>query len=207
MRPAVTDPPEIEARLWHDFTGNIGWDVGANCGQSLAEMQTRFEQVVAFEPASECWPYLRQYPEVKIMPVALSDVDDEIDLVEIPDKINTGQLVTAGTVGMEWDPGQPDAVVRRVPSFTIDALSELMDRPDFLKIDVEGHELRVLYGARKLLAIVRPSLLVEFHAPNLHRSALDMLDSFGYSTETVRHPHYYPGTPLWFGHGWIRAWA
>jgi hypothetical protein len=35
--------------------------------------------------------------------------------------------------------------------------------PDFIKIDVEGAELRVLKGARRILSNGAPRLLVELH--------------------------------------------
>lgn len=210
MKPAVSDPPEIERHLWSGICGDLGWDVGANCGQSYDEMTARFDQVLAFEPALECQPWLDDLadgtPAFRWLPLALSDTDAEVELVALPDKINTGQLVTAGTVGMEWNPDHPDAVTRTVQCRTIDSLvAEGLPAPDFLKIDVEGHELKVLYGAKKLLAVHRPSLLVEFHAPHLHRSIVDMLEGYGYDVTTFRHPHYRPGTQMWHQHGWIRA--
>ena len=208
MKPAVSDPPEIERVLWKGFGGDVGWDVGANCGQSYEEMTTRFGTTLAFEPAEECWPHLRALADARyqMLPVGLSDVDGTIDLVELPDKIDTGQLVTAGTVGMEWNPEHPDARTRRVTSYTADTMIAAgADAPDFLKIDVEGHELKVLYGAKKLLAVHRPDLLIEFHAPHLHRSIVDMLESYDYDVFTIRHPHYRPGTQMWFQHGWVRA--
>jgi len=208
MKPAAIDPPEIWAGLWEDFHGTIGWDVGANCGQTLPLMLERFEQVYAFEPAEECWPYLDTFQgNVSWLPIALSDNDKHIDLVALPDKIDTGQLVTAGTRGMEWDPDRPGALTRRVICRTVDTLvaERSLPVPDFLKIDVEGHELRVLFGARRTLAINRPDLLIEFHSSELHSSCIALLEQFGYTYTTIRHPHYRAGTPLWYSHGWLRA--
>lgn len=208
MKPAVTDPPEVHRQLWADFSGDVGWDVGANCGQTLPEMQTRFKTVFAFEPAEECWSYLDDFDgNVSYLKIALSDVDDQVDLIELPNKIDTGQLVSADAAGMEYDPASDDGTVRRVICRTVDNLVERFEipTPDFLKIDVEGHELKVLYGARKTLAVQRPDLLIEFHSQELHESVKSLLGGFDYHISTVRHPHYRPGSELWFSHGWVRA--
>lgn len=208
MKPAAIDPPEIWHRLWDGFDGSLGWDIGANCGQTVPVMLERFDQVIAFEPAEECWPYLREFDgNFTFLPLALSDRDDQIDLVELPDKIDTGQLVTAGTAGMEWNPDRPDARLRTVLCHTVDHLiSEgALAAPDFMKIDTEGHELRVLFGARQTLAVRRPDLLIEFHSPELHGSCQTLLEQYGYRCETVRHPHYRKGTPMYFTHGWLKA--
>lgn len=207
MKPAPIDPPEIWNILWDGFHGETGWDVGANCGQTLGVMKDSFRHVVAFEPAQECWPYLEEHDHVTIMAIALSDHDGQLDLIELPDKIDTGQLVTAGTHGMEWDPEHPDAYVRKVQARTIDSLLHKgeLPPPDFMKIDVEGHELKVLFGARRTLAVVRPQLLIEFHTQQLHTSVQQLLASYGYQCETVRHPHYPEGGDMWSTHGWLRC--
>lgn len=210
MKPAAIDPPEIWAKLWKGFEGEYGWDIGANCGQTVPIMLDHFTQVIAFEPAEECFPYLEQFAgNFTWLPIALSDRDDYIELVELPDKIDTGQLVTAGTCGMEWDPRRADAAIRTVTCRTVDGLiSEgALHVPDFMKIDTEGHELRVLFGSRKTLAIQRPDLLIEFHSPELHDSCQALLEQYGYQCETIRHPHYRPGSPMYFQHGWLRAWS
>lgn len=211
MKPAVSDPPEIERLLWSGVNGSIGYDIGANCGQSAAQMLLRFDQVYGFEPAAECWPYLedtsfRNHNYI-FLPIGISAEDEAVTLVALPDKIDTGQLVTAGTVGMEWNPEHPEAVKRTVMCRTIDTLvtqREILP-PDFMKIDVEGHELKVLYGAKKTLATKRPDILLEFHSKELHRSCVDLLEAFDYECQTIRHPHYYPGTDIWWVHGFVRA--
>jgi FkbM family methyltransferase len=57
--------------------------------------------------------------------------------------------------------------------------------PRFLKIDVEGHELAVLQGARRTLEAHQPTILVECearHRPDGDvRPVFDFLESFGYT--------------------------
>jgi FkbM family methyltransferase len=209
MKPAPIDPPEIWNKLWDGFHGDVGWDVGANCGQTIPIMRDHFQQVYAFEPAQECWEHLDSFTGGRYswFPIALSDTDEDIQLIALPDKIDTGQLVTAGTHGMEWDPDLPTALIRAVPAHTVDHMIEEkgIEAPDFMKIDTEGHELKILFGARQTLAIHRPDLLIEFHSPELHDSCQTLLEQYGYKIETVRHPHYRPGSPMFFAHGWFRA--
>jgi len=210
MKPAVVDPPEIHNTLWHGINGTTGWDIGANCGQTLPEMTGRFHTVHAFEPAAECRPWLDTWTRhrVTVWDYAVSDLDGDIELTALPDKIDTGQLVTAGTHGMEWNPEQPGAVTRTVPARTVDSIAEQLGIPDFLKIDVEGHEMRVLAGAWQTLIDVRPDLLIEFHSPELHLRIQECLNHHGYrQIRTIRHPHYAIGTPMWLQHGWVRAAA
>jgi FkbM family methyltransferase len=147
MKPAPIDPPEVTDTLWAGVTGTHGWDVGANCGQTIPLMLDRFHHVAAFEPAEECWPYLdklaENHPALTIEHFGLSDQDTDVDLIALPDKIDTGQLVTAGTHGMEWNPDSASGLIRTVACRTVDNLTrrKKYPPPDFLKIDVEGHEL------------------------------------------------------------------
>jgi FkbM family methyltransferase len=156
-------------------------------------------------------PYLTPWAgrKVLVLDYAISDVDADIELAALPDKIDTGQLVTPGTHGMEWSPDVPEAVARTVTARTVDSLvlrGEVAP-PDFMKIDVEGHEMRVLTGARQTIDAYLPAMLIEFHTPELHRQCRELLRAdYAYRVvETVRHPHYPPNSRMWFTHGWLRA--
>jgi FkbM family methyltransferase len=210
VRPAATDPPEVSARLWAGFKGGTGWDVGANCGQSVPEMRARFSRVVSFEPCQESFDHAKSvFPDAEMYRVAVTDHDGDVDLALIEgEQADTGQLVSPGTHGMEWDPGDWESSrvqVRTVPGRTLDTLAEALGQPDFVKVDTEGHELRVLQGARQVLAAGKTSWLVEFHTPGLMDACAALLQAAGCTVEVVRHPHYVPYTDMWFQHGWLRA--
>ena len=200
ITPAPIDPPEIHTKLWEGFSGKVGWDIGANVGQSLGEMSQRFDTVHTFEPAEECIEQLRDNARmlgnVTVHEIALSDFDGDIELVDIPDKIDTGQLVSFEAEGMEYDAHQQGHKVRKVKAFRADSFLALNVNgsepviPDFMKIDVEGHELKVLTGAVNILREKKPELLIEIHSQLLGEIIKKYLEGFGYELETVRHPHY-----------------
>lgn len=208
IRPAPIDPPEIHHTLWDGFVGEVGWDVGANCGQTLPEISRRFTYVAAFEPAVECHQHLARWvgrDGIVVCDYAVSDVDGEIQLAALPDKIDTGQLVSPGTHGMEWDPDIPEAVARTVKARRIDTLVHELPPPTFIKVDVEGHEARVLDGAATVIDTHRPAWLIEFHTPELYDYCHGVLTAAGYRIDTIRHPHYAAGGPMWRQHGWLKA--
>lgn len=212
VRPAPDDPPEIVPRLWEGFGGQTGWDVGGNCGQSVPKMRERFARVISFEPCQESFDYAKVlYPGAEMYRTALSDLDGEVELAEVDgEHADTGMLVSPGAHGMEWEEGvlaSPQVRVRKVPCRTADSLALSLGAPDFVKIDTEGHELRILNGAHGLLDTGKAGWLVEFHSPRLHDQCAKLLVGYGYLVETVRHPRYAPGSPEWHMHGWLRALA
>lgn len=215
--PAPIDPPEVHEKLWRGFRGRVGWDVGANAGQSLGEMSERFTRVHTFEPAEECLPTLNRNAEmlknVTVHPLALSDFDGEIGLVDIPDKIDTGQLVSFEAEGMEYDAHQQGHKVRKVKSYSIDSYLKILgedEAPDFIKIDVEGHELHVLNGALDTILRHRPDFLIEIHSQKLGEQVSEILDTFRYVIQVVRHPHYTVSRGLahmYPVHYWLRCFS
>ena len=54
-------------------------------------------------------------------------------------------------------------------------------RPDVLKIDVEGHELKVLKGARQVLTAGRPIVIVETERPEV----LELMSGLGYAPHRI----------------------
>lgn len=217
VRPAVVDPPEIAFMLWDGFGGGwegpprgYGWDIGANCGQSIPPMSKLFTRYTGFEPHPESYEYCRvQYPDADVRNLAVSYQDGEIELaLPAGEQTETGQLVTPGTPDMEWSTKDWSVVPRmRVPCRTVDSLVTELGMPDFIKVDTEGHEVRVLDGAKKTLDVARTDWLIEFHSQANSLWCQGELMERGYQLELVRHPHYREGRRLWKAHGWLRAIA
>lgn len=215
-RGAPEDPLEVEERLWEDATGYLAFDVGSNMGQSVGRMLERgFSKIVAFEPADESYEILeRDYggdPKVSCQHLAVADHAGEISLAVRAAPICTGQLTATGMPYRGEGAGQPgmanwgpDVGERHIPCQPLDTFMDTWGTPDFVKIDTEGGELKVLQGATRLLA-KGPRLLIEFHTGPLHDACVDLLEDAGYDVETVRHPHYPEGTHMYTEHGWLRA--
>jgi FkbM family methyltransferase len=206
MRQAQDDPPEIQDRLWAGLGGEVGWDIGANCGQSVPRMRMAARRVLCFEPAVESYAVLerawRGNDGLSFRNIAVSDHDGEVELGVLSEQIETGQLVTPG---LEWKPGDAERTERRlVPCRTADSLAREYGKPDFIKVDTEGHELKVLQGAFRLLAR-GTDWLIEFHSPVLFTECQKVFLYAGYTPYVIRHPHYPPGSDLWHTHGWLKA--
>jgi hypothetical protein len=69
---------------------------------------------------------------------------------------------------------------------TLDGYAAEFQAPGFVKIDVEGGELDVLRGARRVLVDQRPSLIVETHSAELERLCGRFLVEHGYRPLVVK---------------------
>ncbi len=222
LRPS--DPPEIEPELWRGMEGDLAFDIGARKGENFARLAALgYSGIIACEPEPGSYAELVQRfghwqmiedgsppegttPWALLMHVAVSAAEGEVELAEVPLAISKGEWVTPGLRGMEWSPDDWDIAVRHVvPCTTLDALAEDAGMPDLVVIDTEGHERFVLQGATGILSERKAKWLIEFHAPELRDGCEAILTGAGYKVETVRHPHYAPGSHMFMQHGWLRA--
>lgn len=76
----------------------------------------------------------------------------------------------------------------------IDSLDNIVtadEKPDFIKIDVEGLELEVLEGAEKILKLYKPELFIEIHGANIKkwvnnaRKIVGFVRNLGYTVYSV----------------------
>ena len=158
---------EIELSLLKTIVrrGDVTVDVGANLGLYTRRLARLSRKVHAFEPSHQVANILRRTTPDKVIvhQTALSDDDGEAEL-RIPSA--DGHL-TYSLASLE--PGAVaghDTIVQQVPRKRLDAV--IRDDVSFVKIDVEGHEMRVLQGARGLIDRCRPVFLVE--AEERHRA-------------------------------------
>lgn len=121
-------------------------DIGANIGVTARIFAARAGHVHAFEPAPRALPLLKantaDLPNITIHQVALSDQTGTAHFAE-REALDVSSLADEGI---------------EVPMQTVDSLGL---RPDFIKIDVEGYEHRVLMGAKETLKESHPVVMFE----------------------------------------------
>jgi FkbM family methyltransferase len=156
---------EVARRLFAD--ADVFVDVGANVGLYTCVARAAGKRVIAVEPLRRNLDYLyanlraNGFDDVEVFPLGLSDAAGLATLFGAA----TGASLIDG-----WADA-PASLQRIVPLSTLDTL--LGDRfPGarlFVKIDVEGTELRVLRGAaRTLRRQPAPTWLVEITRGELH---------------------------------------
>lgn len=174
--------------------GQVACDIGCHKGAYTYWMRRRVGPsgaVYAFEPQPGQVTYLREafsamhYDNVEIVPMAVSDRCGEVPMYVPSDGARTHEASLEATCGRNGVMEAPRHSFS-VESITLDDFfSGRPHGPSFLKIDVEGHELAVLTGARKTLKAYHPTILVECearHRPDRDvRPVFSLLESLGYS--------------------------
>ncbi|MEM9213367.1 MAG: FkbM family methyltransferase [Cyanobacteria bacterium P01_F01_bin.150] len=156
-------------------------DVGANRGRYTALMSMFSRYVHAFEPSPGCLANLRDLclPNASIYPYALSQSAGVAEyFFPIEDDLHVNTL---GTLDRSVIASYPKIDNYSVETSTLDVL---FDKPiSFVKIDVEGHEMEVLAGGKKLISEQKPVFLVEAeerHRANALQTIQDFFSDFGY---------------------------
>lgn len=162
MRRGVYDLPVSEA-LWRLLDpGDVVADVGANIGVYTCLAATRVGEkgkVVAFEPHPgvfeelkkniELWSAQPQLGSISPRRAALSDCDGSLILAEPPTfREYRGRAFISNASGDNEGLGNSHSVRAE----RLDTVAEKEGQFDLMKIDVEGHEERVLYGAERTIS-------------------------------------------------------
>jgi len=144
--------------------GQTVLDIGANYSvftKLFSALVGPAGRVLAFEPVPETCRTLaagvRRYgmSNVQVFSNAVSDRAGHLSMTIPPNSDGYGDNLCCAHVTPPVD--SPDSFT--VESLTIDSLH--LPRVDFIKIDVEGHELEVLRGCRDTITRCHPALMVE----------------------------------------------
>jgi FkbM family methyltransferase len=140
--------------------GAVTVDVGANCGLYTQQLARLSGEVHAFEPSHAMADLLRRTSasNVSIHEMALSDHEGDADLFTP----QGDQGLVYGRASLEQQPVEATAqqlVASHVPLARLDGV--MTQDVSFVKVDVEGHELKVLHGAVDLIDRCQPVFLVE----------------------------------------------
>lgn len=154
-------------------------DVGASAGSILTHMVEAHPdgKHIAFEAIPESAVRLQQkFPNVDVHAVALSDA---------PGDTTFNVASNSGYSGMRRI-DYPEGTTTRQITVPMETMDRLVHRPvHFVKIDVEGAELQVLRGARRILSEHRPMIVFEHglaarHYGTTPQQVHDLLSELGY---------------------------
>lgn len=152
--------------------GALVFDVGANVGTYSKMFLSLGASVVAVEPTPSLIRDLKRISKLKVEGCALGDADGVLPL-------SVSKLNFLNSLVPSWEKqitGADGGQIVNVPVTTLDVLIAKYGIPDFIKIDVEGYEFKVLSGLSK----VPKYISFEFHtSPNrdsdrMHQSTARM---------------------------------
>lgn len=175
----------------HLSEGAVFVDAGANIGYfslQAASVVGSTGAVVAFEPIARVAQQItksasvNQFNNITVRPVALGSQPGTLTLSLMSGNIGGSSLV-------KDIPGSKKEIVEVT---TLDIELSNQTRVDVIKIDVEGYELEVLQGAKRVLDIHRPVLVMEF-SPSVYekrdsgnaKSILELLQSYEYTISDI----------------------
>jgi FkbM family methyltransferase len=139
--------------------GGAMLDIGANIGNHTVFLREWFDEIHAVEANPRTFRLLRfnvdPYSHITAHNFAASDQDGYLDFVV--DFQNVGASHVAGDADAEVSNERHSQVVARRLEDALDPSAPVR----LIKIDVEGHELRCLRGARRLIDRDRPFIVFE----------------------------------------------
>ena len=163
-------------------------DVGANVGVWSHQMRRYARKVYAFEPNPKLFEMLRaglRGDHVEISPLALSSEAGESALMVPKGKrgySNQGATLSQEKIGAGQF-GSMNVMTARLDDLDIKDIG-------FIKIDVEGHELAVIHGAKQTIARYKPNLIVEIEEKHTRRNIshdIEEIKNFGYDAFCLLH--------------------
>jgi len=164
--------------------GGVFVDIGANTGQHSIYFALLLgaSKTICFEPIQETCRLLRENMRLNSLEKIADLSNLGIGLSDTIGRANfTLHITNLGAASLREDAGGP------IPTTTGDML--LRDRHvDFIKIDTEGYEIRVLKGLRHTVAANRPPIYVEVDDDNLE-DFMQLVAEFDYKIEK-RHRRY-----------------
>lgn len=163
VRHGSFEDVELRLCLSNLATDSVFFDVGANVGLYSIAVARQFPaaRIHAFEPVASTASAFRQNlaknelnsENITLNELALSDAPGE---AYITSEFHSSNYITTSD-------SKYDKTLIRCTTLDDYVRDRNVDRLDFVKIDVEGHELRVIKGAEETLTRLRPKVLAELN--------------------------------------------
>lgn len=161
------------------ITGGTIVDVGANIGNHTVFFANLASKVISIEPNPACYYLIRANTiansclNVTVLNKAVSETTGTADLTFNYQHTGGGTIEPTGI-------SQTNEVLK-VETISLDSLMDQVDNVQCLKIDAEGHEAKIIKGAKNLLKRDAPVVVFEAHSLSALRRIAHLLQEIGYS--------------------------
>lgn len=180
-RGTINEPhfKELLRAIRHQGTIGVALDLGANHGSHSLEMVRTFPslKIFSFEANPIIFSLLsfncKNKPNIRTQPFAVSDVTGELISMEV---IDTRSRINSGTYGVS-SKNFPinQCITLKIDDYPLEGL-------DFVKMDVQGSELKALMGMRNTLEKFMPIIFLEIEECHLLKNGAS-------SAEVIRFIH------------------
>jgi FkbM family methyltransferase len=155
----------------------VALDIGANIGNHSLYFSDLFEEVLAFEPNPRTFALLKFNTEhvcskrnIKCFNFGLSDKNSELFFKSSTSNVGGSRIV-------EDPQSDQDGDTFLIKVKRADDSVELFDKKiSVIKIDIEGHELAALIGAKNLIEKNKPLILFEQHVSDFSDGRSEVVD-------------------------------
>jgi FkbM family methyltransferase len=181
---------EVKAAIPYIRAGATVFDVGANKGEWSRSVLARMPglRLYLFEPQQACATYLK-FGSATLVQAAVGEADSSATL------FSPGHTAGNASLHSRKDTYFDNQIfsMTRVPVISIDSFmaANAIETVDFVKMDIEGHELFAMRGAEKAMArgAIR-AMSFEFGSGNINsrtffRDYWDLLTRYGYEIHRV----------------------
>jgi FkbM family methyltransferase len=179
-----TEPEQLQAFTSALSQGQTFLDIGANVGlytMLASRLVGQTGKVIAVEPDVRNLCYLYQHvclnksDNTTILPGACYD---QCSL----QTFYSGSNNATGHLSSDGESDNTTSMLTPVLSVSIDEIvATLHVTPNVIKIDVEGAEMEVLQGGRKILDQAHPIIFLSTHSVELRKNCLEYLRGIGYT--------------------------
>jgi FkbM family methyltransferase len=179
-------------------SGRVFLDVGANDGDYTRAFADRFREVVAFEPNPHLSEKLCDLPNNSLyMPIGVSDKRDKLTFRVYECSVHSRMLDENEAPTYNTGPIKEERTV------IVDTLDFIVgpSAVDFIKIDVEGYEVRVVRGALNTIRACKPKLLIEIHLQDNEQEIRELLPDYRF--QVVHHPEHEIEGEYYWKHYWL----
>lgn len=176
---------------------SIVFDIGANVGSYLYQWEKKLKphQIFAFEPNFQLNQRLKKiFPKIRIEDFALSD-KNETATFKIP-VINGKAYNSRGTLLVNFkENDEENQLNQTVNVIKLDdwITKNNIQKLDFIKIDVEGNEMKTLHGAKNTIQKFTPTLMVEMEQRHHSEPLFELIseiENWGYKAHYLNRENF-----------------